>query len=60
MDFLEIFTSGTYDRDIKILKISASNSKQFRVYGIIKTFQIDDDKGRTTKHNNLSDNFYLK
>ena len=32
MDFLEIFPSGRYHRDIKVLKISASNSKQFRVY----------------------------
>ena len=60
MDVLEIFASGTYDRDMKILKILASNSKQFRVYGIIKTLQIDDDNGRTTKYKNLSDNFYLK
>ena len=34
MDFLDIFTSGKYHRDMKILKILASNSKQFRVYGI--------------------------
>ena len=45
MDFLEIFTSGRYHRDMKILKILASNSKQFRVYGILKKLQIDDDKG---------------
>ena len=44
-DFLEIFTSGRYQRDMKILKIFASNSKQFRVYGILKKLQIDDDKG---------------
>ena len=44
MDFLEIFTSGRYDRDMKILKILASNSKRFRVYGIFKKWQIDDDK----------------
>ena len=36
MDFLEIFTSGKYHRDMKILKILASNSKPFRVYGILK------------------------
>ena len=30
---------------MKILKILASNSKRFRVYGIFKTLQIDDDKG---------------
>ena len=45
MDFLEIFTSGRYHRDMKILKILASNSKQFRVYGILKQLEIDDDKG---------------
>ena len=45
MHFLEIFTSGRYHRDMKILKILASNSKRFRVYGIFKKLQIDDDKG---------------
>ena len=45
MDFLEIFTSGSYDRDMKILKILASNSKRFRGYGIFLKLQIDDDKG---------------
>ena len=45
MDFLEIFISGRYDRDMKILKILTSNSKRFRVYGIFKKLQIDDDKG---------------
>ena len=30
---------------MKILKILVSNSKGFRVYGIFKTLQIDDDKG---------------
>ena len=45
MDFLEIFTSGRYHRDLKILKILASNSKQFRVYGMFKNWQIDDDSG---------------
>ena len=33
-DFLGIFTSGRYYKDMKILKILASNSKQ-----------IDDDRG---------------
>ena len=45
MDFLEIFTSGSYDRDIKILKILGSNSKRVRVYGIFKKLPIDDNKG---------------
>ena len=46
MNFLEIFTSGRYHRDMKILKILlASDSRRFRVYGIFKQLQIDDDKG---------------
>ena len=44
IDFLEIFTSGRYHRDMKILKILASNSKWFRVYSILKKLQIDDDR----------------
>ena len=40
MDFLEIFTSGRYLRDTKILKILASDFKWFRVYGISKKLQI--------------------
>ena len=42
--FLEIFTSGRYHRDMKVLKILASNFKRFRVYGIFKKLQIDDVK----------------
>ena len=34
MDFLKKFDSGRYHGDTKILKILASNSKQFGVYGI--------------------------
>ena len=50
MDFLEIFTSGRYHRDMKILKILTSNSKRFRVYGILKELQIDDVReGRGNK-----------
>ena len=45
MDFLGIFTSGSYDRDMKILKILASDSKRVRVYGIFEKWQTDDDKG---------------
>ena len=45
MDFLEIFTSGWYHKDMKTLKILASNSKQFKVYGIFKKWQIDNDRG---------------
>ena len=42
---------------MKILKILASNSNQFRVYDIFKTLQIDDD---TAKYNSFLDNFCLK
>ena len=56
MDFLEIFTSGSYDRDMKILKILASNSKRV----IFKKWQIDDDKGEGTKYNKFLDNLCLK
>ena len=45
MDFSEIFTSGRYHRDMKILKIIASNSKRSRCYGIFKKWQIDDAGG---------------
>ena len=44
--FCRIFTSGRYHRDMKILEILTSNSKQFRVCGILKQLQIDDDKGK--------------
>ena len=40
MDFLEIFTIDRYHGDMKILKILASNSKRFRVYGIFKTLMM--------------------
>ena len=43
MDFLEILASARYHRDMKFLKILASNYKRFRVYGIFKKIQIDDD-----------------
>ena len=61
MDFIEIFTSGRYHREMKILKILASNSKRFRDYGIFKKWQIDDDWGEgAAKCNNFLDNFCLK
>ena len=47
--FFKKFTSGRYHRDMKILKILASNSKRFRVYGIFKKLHIDDDKAGGTK-----------
>ena len=40
MDFFEIFTSGRYHRDMKALKILTSNSKDFRMYGTFKKWQI--------------------
>ena len=36
MDFLEISARDRYHKDMKILKILASNPKRFRVYGIFK------------------------
>ena len=45
MDFLEIFTSGRCHRDMKILKILASNSERFRVLRIFKKWHTDDDRG---------------
>ena len=61
MDFLEIFTSGSYNRDMKILKILSSNSKRVRVYGILKKWQIDDEiRGEDTKYNKFLDNLCLK
>ena len=41
MDFFEVFTSGRYHRDMKALKMLASNSKHLRIYGIFKKCQID-------------------
>ena len=60
MDFLEIFTSVRYHRDMKILKILACNSKQFRVYSIFKKKQIDDDRDGEAKYYISLDNFCLK
>ena len=45
MGFSEYFASGSYNRDMKTLKILASNSKPVRVYEIFKKWQIDGDKG---------------
>ena len=41
MDFFEFFTNGRHHRDMKILKILASNSKQFQFYGIFLKWQIE-------------------
>ena len=56
---LEIFTKGRYHRDMKIQKILASNSKRFRVYGIFKRWEVDDDRG-AARYNVFLDNFCLK
>ena len=40
MDSFDIFTSGRYHRNMKALKILASNSKHFRIYGILKKWQV--------------------
>ena len=60
MDFLEIFTSGSFDRDMKILKILAANSKWIRVYGIFKKSQIDDNKVGGCQIQQFLDNLCLK
>ena len=51
MDFLEIFASGSYRSGIKILKILASKSELFRVYGIFRKLQTDADRGRPNTTN---------
>ena len=56
---LEIFTKGRYHRDMKIQQILASNSKRFRVYGIFKRWEVDDDRG-AARYNVFLDNFGLK
>ena len=38
--FFEIFTSGSYHRDMKALKILASKSKHFRIYGTFNKWKI--------------------
>ena len=46
MDFLVIFTSDRYHRDMKILKILASNSKSSEFMAFSKNDkQNDDDRG---------------
>ena len=64
MDILEMFTSGRYHRDMKILKILASKSKRFRVYGIFTKLQTDVDTGEggggLHKYYNFLDNFRFK
>ena len=59
MDFLEIFNSGRYHRDMKILKILASNSKRFRVFGIFEKWQIEDDR-KPAKYYIFLENLSLK
>ena len=60
MDFLEIFTSGRYHRDMKILKILASNSKQLKNDKLMMIGGQGGGGGVLTKYNNFLDNFYLK
>ena len=55
--FFKKFTSGRYHRDMKILKILASSSKQFRVYDI-KDEKLMMIKG--VKYNIFLGNFCLK
>ena len=42
MDVYEIFTSGRYHRDMKVLKILASNSKHFKIYDTFSKWQVID------------------
>ena len=60
MDFLEIFASGSYHSGIKILKILASNSELFRVYGIFTKLQTDADRGQPNTTNPAVYVFWLK
>ena len=62
MDFFEIFTSDRCHRDMKILKIVASNSKRFRFYNIFKKRKIDDIgvRGGDAKYYIFLDKFGLK
>ena len=39
MGCFQIFTSGRYHRDMKALKVLASNSKHFRIYGTFNKLQ---------------------
>ena len=59
-ELFEIFTSGRYHIDRKILKILASNSKRFRFFSIFKKWQIDDRGGGQAKYYIFSDKFCLK
>ena len=38
--FFGIFTNSRYHRDMKAMKILASNSKHFKIYSILKKWQI--------------------
>ena len=40
MDRFEIFNIGRYHRDMRALKILASNSEHFRIYGTFNKWQI--------------------
>ena len=59
MDFLEIFTNGKYDRKMTFLKIWASNSKWFRVYGILTNGKLIMTE-EVAKYYIFLDNFCLK
>ena len=58
MDFSEIFTSGRYHKDMKILKTLASNSKWFRGYSL-KNEKLMMIEG-VAKYYIFLDNFCLK
>ena len=60
MDFLEIFTSGSYDRDMEILKILASNSSRSEFMAFLKNNKLMMIRGESAKYNNFLDNLCFK
>ena len=52
--FFEICTSGSYHRDMKILKMLASNSKRLRFYSIFKKWQIGNENALANTLNTTS------
>ena len=60
MDFLEIFTSGSYDRDMEILKILASNSSRSEFMAFLKNNKLMMIREESAKYNNFLDNLCFK
>ena len=59
MDFFEIFSIGRYHRDMKALKILASNFEHFRIFGTFNKWQIGV-LGRHFIYYFFLDNLYFK